>query len=359
MDRLGLVGLPNAGKSALFNALTGGDALVASHPFSTTETEVGIAQVPDERLEALARMSQSRKVVRAAFEVVDIAGVQKPGEKGDALSSRFLAGIRQVDALCLVLRAFTDEAIPGDRDPREALANLELELALADVASLESQLEKGAKKRAAVDPAHHKALEVAPRALSVLHEGTPLYRSALSEEERELLRPLFLLTSKPLVVLVNIGEDQIGGFEELVVELSRGLGGAAEVLAVSVQLESEAARLEPGERKEMLEALGLGEGALLRVAAAAWRILGRQTFFTTGDKESRAWMFRAGAKAPECAGVIHSDLQRGFIKADVIAWDELLEAGSFAAARSKGKVRLEGKDYVVRDGDVLEIRFNL
>ncbi len=359
MDRLGLVGLPNSGKSALFNALTGGDALVAPHPFSTTETEIGIAQVPDARLDALAKMSESRKVVRAAFEVVDIAGVQKSSDKGDAFSSRFLAGLREVEALCLVLRAFEDEAAPGEADPAGALSNIELELVLADASSLEAQLERSGKKRANPDPAQQQALEVAPKALELLHEGTPLYRSPLGTEERELLRPLFLLTTKPLVIVVNIGEEQLGAADEHVAGLAADLGGAAEVLAVSVQLEAEAARLEPDERQEMFEGLGLGEGALVRVAAAAWRILGRQTFFTTGDKESRAWMFRAGAKAPECAGVIHSDLQRGFIKADVIAWDELLEAGSFTAARAKGKVRLEGKDYVVQDGDVLEIRFNV
>lgn len=359
MDRLGLVGLPNSGKSALFNALTGGDALVASHPFSTVETEVGVAHVPDQRLDALAKMSESRKVVPAAFEVVDIAGVQKSSERGDALGSRFLAGIREVDALALVLRSFEDETAPGETDPLGALATLEFEMVLADSSSLEAQLERSGKKRAAADPAQLKALEVAPKALELLHAGTPLYRSGLGAEELGSLRPLFLLTTKPFLVVVNVGEDQLGGDDSVAEELRTSLGAGAEVLAVSVQLEAEAARLEPGERRELLEGLGLGEGALLRVAAAAWSILGRQTFFTTGDKESRAWMFRKGAKAPECAGVIHSDLQRGFIKADVIAWDELLEAGSFAAARAKGKVRLEGKDYVVKDGDVLEIRFNV
>ena len=359
MDRLGLVGLPNSGKSALFNALTGGDAVVASHPFSTTETEIGVAHVPDARLDALAKMSESKKVVPATFEVVDIAGIQKSAEKGDGLGSRFLAGIREVDALALVLRQFHDDSAPGDEDPIDALATLELELVLADAGSLETQLERTSKKRQPADPALSAALEVAPKALAILHDGTPLYRSALSPEERAELRPLFLLTTKPLVVVVNIGEDEIGTAGDTVDQIRGELGGAAEVLAVSVQLEAEASKLDAGERLEMLEGLGLGEGALVRVARAAWSILGRQTFLTTGDKESRAWMFRVGAKAPECAGVIHSDLQRGFIKADVIAWDELLALGSFAAARAKGKVRLEGKDYVVKDGDVLEIRFNV
>ncbi|MGA2209211.1 MAG: redox-regulated ATPase YchF [Acidimicrobiales bacterium] len=360
MDRLGLVGLPNSGKSALFNALTGGHALVASHPFSTTETEVGVAHVPDPRLEALAKMSESRKVVMATFEVVDIAGVQRSSEHaGDGLGTKFIAGIREVDALAYVLRSFEDESAPGDSDPIEALGVLELELVLSDAGTLENQINKKRRAFAPVEPALAAALEVAPKALGELHAGTPLYRSGLAASETDALRPLFLLTNKPVLAIVNIGEAELGSSEEIVAQVSGELGGDAEVLAVSVQLEAEAALLDAAERAELLEGLGLGEGALVRVARAAYDILGRDTFLTTGDKESRAWTFRRGAKAPECAGVIHSDLQRGFIKADVIDWKELLEIGSFAAARAKGKVRLEGKDYVVQDGDVLEIRFNV
>jgi len=360
MDRLGLVGLPNSGKSALFNALTGGHALVASHPFSTTETEVGVAYVPDPRLAALAEMSESRKVVMAGFEVVDIAGVQKPSEHaGDGLGTKFIAGIREVDALAYVLRSFDDESAPGDFDPLESLGVLELELVLSDVGTLENQVNKKRRTLAPVEPALAAALEVAPAALSQLQSGVPLYRSTLTAQQKDALRPLFLLTNKPVLAVVNVGEDEIASSDDVVFAVAAELGGGAEVLAVSVQLEAETALLEPDERAELLEGLGLGEGALVRVARAAYDILGRDTFLTTGDKESRAWTFRRGAKAPECAGVIHSDLQRGFIKADVIYWKDLLEVGSFAAARAKGKVRLEGKDYVVHDGDVLEIRFNI
>jgi GTP-binding protein YchF len=361
VDRLGLVGLPNSGKSALFNALTGGEALVAAHPFSTTETEIGVAHVPDPRLDALAAMSESRKVVPATFEVVDIAGVQKSsGHAGsEGLGTKFIAGIREVDALAFVLRSFVDESAPGDTDPAEALEVLELELVLVDAATLETQIAKKRRPLAPVDPVLQAALAAAPAALEQLHAGTPLHRSSLSADHREALRPLFLLTNKPVLAVVNIGEDALGHTDGIVERIRSDLGGAAEVLAVSVQLEAEAAKLSPAERVELLEGLGLGEGALIRVARAAYAILGRDTFLTTGDKESRAWTFRRGAKAPECAGVIHSDLQRGFIKADVIEWQELLDAGSFAAARAKGKVRLEGKDYVVKDGDVLEIRFNV
>ena len=360
MDRLGLVGLPNSGKSALFNALTGGHALVATHAFSTTETEFGVAHVPDARLDALATMSQSRKVVPATFEVVDIAGVQKSTDHGaDGLGTKFIAGIREVDALAFVLRSFEDESIPGDTDPAEALSVLELELVLTDANTIETQLAKKRRPLAPVDPALAAALAAAPAALERLHAGTPIYRSTLTAEQREELRPLFLLTNKPALAVINVGEDALGDTDAIVEQIHLDLGRAAEVLAVCVQLEAEAAALSPSERAELLEGLGLGEGALVRMARAAYAILGRDTFLTTGDKESRAWTFRRGAKAPECAGVIHSDLQRGFIKADVIEWQELLDAGSFAAARHKGKVRLEGKDYVVKDGDVLEIRFNV
>ncbi len=360
MDRLGLVGLPNSGKSALFNALTNGHALVAAHPFSTTDTEIGVAHVPDDRLRALAAMSHSRNVVPAAFEVVDIAGIQKSADRGGGLGPRFLAGAREVDAIAFVLRSFRDDAVGGETDPTAALQELELELVLADTASLESQLAK--KRRAGQqEMALGAALQAAPAALEELAQGIPIYRSTLGADQREALMPLFLLTNKPVLAVVNIGEDELGGEEDYVEAVRDELGRTAEleVLAASIQLEAEAARLEEKEKRELLEGLGLGEGALIRVARAAYGILGRDTFLTTGEKESRAWTFPHGAKAPECAGVIHSDLQRGFIKADVISWKDLIEAGSFATARAHGKVRLEGKEYVVKDGDVLEIRFNV
>jgi ribosome-binding ATPase len=351
MERLGIVGLPNAGKSALFNAVTGGHAVVASHPFSTTETNVGVAHVPDHRLAALAEMSQSRKVVPATVELVDIAGLVAGSSTGEGLGNRFLAGIREVDAIVLVLRAFDDPNVVGGTDPLADLHTLELELVLADVATVEAQL---AKRRKAGTPAEVAALDAA---LASLNEGTPLYRSGVGDEAVEALRPFFLLTTKPVLAVVNVGDDQLGAGLEAPVAAE--LGDAAEVLAVSVQLEAEAASLDEASRAELLEGLGLGEGALPRVVRAAYHLLGRQTFLTTGDKESRAWTFRTGARAPECAGVIHSDLQRGFIRAEVIRWDELLSLGSWNAAKAAGRLRVEGKDYVVQDGDVLEIRFNV
>ena len=358
MERLAIVGLPNAGKSALFNALTGGAAVVAPHPFSTTETNVGIAQVADPRLDALSAMSKSRKTVRATVEFVDVAGLTAGSSTGEGMGNRFLAGIRETDAVCLVLRAFEDDSVVGGSDPVEDLEVLELELVLADSATVESLL--GRRRRAAKGDAS-LAGEVAAleAAAEVLQAGTPLYRASLRPEVRAGLRSAFLLTDKPVLAVVNIGEDQLGEADAVVKPVADALGGAADVLGVCVQLEAEAARLDPAERAELLEGLGLGEGALARVTRSAYHLLGRRTFLTTGDKESRAWTFRAGAHAPECAGVIHSDLQRGFIRAEVIHWDELLALGSWNAAKDAGRLRVEGKDYEVLDGDVLEIRFNV
>jgi GTP-binding protein YchF len=358
MERLGLVGLPNAGKTSLFNALTGAEAPVAAHPFTTTESSVAVATVPDARLDALAAMSASKKVVRTGVEVVDIAGLVAGSSAGEGLGNRFLAGIREVDALCLVLRAFEDPEVVGESDPSAALATVELELVLADLATVESQLDKR-RKAARADKSLQAEVDAVERARGALEEGTPLYRAGLDPAERELRKGLFLLTDKPVLAVVNLGEDQLDKAELHTAPVAAELQGHGEVLGVCVQLEAEAARLDAAERAELLEGLGLGEGALARVAAAAYQLLGRRIFFTTGDKESRAWSFRDGASAPECAGVIHSDLQRGFIRAEVIHWDELLDAGSWSAAKSAGRIRLEGKDYHVVDGDVLEIRFNV
>jgi GTP-binding protein YchF len=358
MERLGIVGLPNSGKSSLFNALTGGSAPVAAHPFSTTETAVGVAQVPDHRLDKLAVMSASRKVVHATVEFVDIAGLVAGSSTGEGLGNRFLAGIREADALCLVLRSFEDPNVAGDTDPESDLSVLELELVLADAATVDSQVDKR-RKAAKSDRSLLSEVAALERAKKDLDAGVPIYRSSLAGEERSLLRPFFLLTNKPVLAVVNLGEDQLSDPEPFAKPIAEELGPPGEVLGVSVKLEAEAAQLPPAERAELLDGLGLGEGALPRVARAAYHMLGRRTFLTTGEKESRAWTFRAGAKAPECAGVIHSDLQRGFIRAEVIRWDELLALGSWHAAKEAGRLRVEGKEYEVVDGDVLEIRFNV
>ncbi|MGH9069913.1 MAG: GTPase, partial [Acidimicrobiales bacterium] len=305
MERLGLVGLPNSGKSSLFNALTGREVTVASHPFSTTETSTGLAQVPDHRLDALAGMSHSRKVVPASVELVDIAGLVAGAATGEGLGNRFLGGIREVDALCLVLRAFEDPEVPGGSDPVEDLSVLELELVLSDLDRLETFLERR-RKAARSDRSLAGEVAALEAAQVPLAAGTPLYRAGLSTETREALRSSFLLTDKPVLAVVNLGEDQVDLAEKLVEGVSAELAGGesggsgsggsgsggsgsggggsggGEVLGVSVQLEAEAAQLPVGERSEMLEGLGLGSGALPRVAAAAYHLLGRRTFLTTG-----------------------------------------------------------------------------
>ena len=358
MERFGFVGLPNAGKSSLYNALAGGGALAAPYAFATTDPNVGVASVPDPRLERLAVMSASKKVVHAAVQFVDIGGLVEGASKGEGLGNRFLAHIREVDAVVYVLRAFVDGDVPGPTDPMDHLGVVELELALADLETLEKQRDRK-KKQAKIDKTAAAEAGAMDEAYELLSAGTPLYRSGLRAEARELLQPYFLLTNRPAMAVVNIDESQVGDADAITAPVRAELGEHAEVIAVSVQLEAEAAQLPLDERQELLDAYDLGEGAVARLIQSAYRLLGRRTFFTTGPDESRAWTFRAGAKAPECAGVIHTDFQRGFIKAECVHWDELLELGSWAKARDVGKLRIEGKDYEVVDGDVLEIRFNV
>ena len=358
MERFGFVGLPNAGKSSLYNALAGGGALAAPYAFATTDPNVGVAKVFDERLDALAAMSKSKSVVSASVQFTDIGGLVEGASKGEGLGNRFLGGIREADALVYVLRAFADPDVPGPSDPLEHLRVLEIELTLADLETVESQVEKR-RKAAKGDKSLLDEVGALDAALAVLSEGTPIYRSDLPESARQLLRPWFLLTNKPVLAVVNIDEDSIENVDAVIAPVVAELGDRAEVIGACVQLEAEAALMDPGERKEMLDGLGLGEGALPRFVRAAYHALGLRTFFTTGEKETRAWTFRAGSKAPQAAGCIHTDFERGFIRAEVIHWDELLELGSWSRARDVGKLRVEGKDYEVQDGDVLEIRFNV
>jgi GTP-binding protein YchF len=358
VERFGFVGLPNAGKSSLYNALAGGGALAAPYAFATRDPNVGVAKVIDHRLDALAAMSASRNVVPAAVQFVDIGGLVEGASKGEGLGNRFLANIREVDAVVYVLRAFADGDVPGPSDPLEHLRVVELELTLADLESVENQI---VKRRKAAKADRSLAGEVAAldAAEAVLSDGVPLYRSDLDDDVRALLRPYFLLTNRPVLAVVNVGEDQLDDVASVTAPVEAELAGRAEVVGMCVQLEAEAAQLSLDERAEMLEALGLGQGALVEFVHAAYQLLGLRTFFTTGEKESRAWTFRAGWKAPQCAGVIHTDFEKGFIRAEVIHWDELVDLGAWSKARDVGKLRVEGKDYEVADGDVMEIRFNV
>ena len=340
MEHLGLVGLGDSGHAGLFRALTG---LEAEH---AADRVPGVVHLPDTRLDQLAAMSQSKKVVPATFQIAYVPGLST--EAGKGLGSRLLGSVRDSDALMLVVRA-TD-----GNDPARDLRALEDELVLADLGSVEQRLYK--QQRALKgDKTLGPEIAALERAEAVLSDGEPLYRSDLSADERTLLGPVFLLTNKPALVVVNMGVDQLEDADAIAAPFG------ADALAVCVELEGDpdVVAAEGAERAELLADLGVAESVVPRLARSALNALGRATFLTTGDKESRAWTFRVGASAPECAGVIHSDLQRGFIRAEVIFWSDLLEIGSWAKAKDAGKLRVEGKDYVVVDGDVLEIRFNV
>ncbi len=340
MEHLGLVGLADSGHARLFAALTGIDSSTSA------ERVLGVVQLPDDRLDRLAAMSESKNVVPAVFEIAYLPGLST--EPGKGLGSRLLGSLRDSDAVLFVLRA-TD-----GNDPADDLATLEYELVLADLASVEQRLDKQ-RRLAKGDKSLAPEIAALERAVDVLGDGTPIYRSDLTADERKLLGPVFLLTNKPVLSVINIGDDQLGEADVIAKQLGE------DALAVCLELEGDpdVVSAQGSERAELLADLGVPESVVPRLARAAYHMLGRRTFLTTGDKESRAWTFRAGARAPECAGVIHSDLERGFIRAEVIHWDELLEIGSWAKAKELGKLRVEGKEYEVADGDVLEIRFNV
>lgn len=360
MERFGFVGLPNAGKSSLYNALAGGGALAAPYAFATVDPNVGVAKVPDDRLQRLAIMSQTKSIVPASVQFVDIAGLVEGAAQGEGLGNRFLAHIREVDAIVFILRAFIDTDVDGSSDPVDQLNTLEVELVYSDFETLEKQADKR-RKAARADKTLADEVAAMEAALELLQAGTPIYRSQLDEAQRQLLKPFFLLTAKPAMALVNLDEEQLVDPEPLLAPVREAFGPGAgdQVIGLCIQLEAEAAMLEEESRAEMLEALGLGDGALPAFLHAAYQMLGLRTFFTTGEKETRAWTFRTGSKAPQCAGVIHTDFERGFIRAETIHWDELLELGSWAKAREVGKARIEGKEYVVADGDVMDFRFNV
>ncbi len=354
---IGIVGLPNVGKSTLFNALTRATVLAANYPFATIEPNVGIVPVPDARLDRLAELYRSERTVAATVEFVDIAGLVRGASEGQGLGNQFLAHIRETDAICQVVRAFADPDVvhvDGRVDPVADIETVNTELILADLQTLDARLPR-LEKEGRTDKAKAPVYEAATHARKVLDTGTPL--AADPSVDRALLRELFLLTAKPFLYVVNVDEGQIGDPAALQV-VSPAVGGA-EVVALCAKVEAELVELEPAEAAELLSSYGQESSGLAQLAAAGFRTLGLQTYLTAGPKEARAWTIRAGATAPEAAGVIHSDFQKGFIKAEIVSYEDLLGAGSVAAVRAAGKARMEGKDYVMRDGDVVDFRFNV
>jgi len=360
--QLGLVGLPNVGKSTLFNALTLAGAAVANYPFTTISPNVGIVPIPDERLQRIAEIIQPERIVPATLRVVDIAGLVRGASKGEGLGNQFLAHIRDVDAIVMVVRCFADETVPhvtSYLDPVEDIETIELELALADLAVMERHLEQ-VKARAKSRPKDfEEEIAVNERVIAALRAGRPLRQLSLEESEREFLKGVALLTIKPCLYVANVSESELpegGPLAQKVREKAASQG--IETIVLCAPLEAELATWEAAEAKSYLAQVGLSASSLERLIWAGYRLLDYVTFFTTtGGREVRAWTLRRGQTAIQAAASIHSDMERGFIRAEVVAYEDLITAGTLTRARELGRLRLEGRDYVVQDGDIIHIRF--
>ena len=362
--KIGIVGLPNVGKSTMFNAITNAGAECANYPFCTIEPNVGVVPVPDERLDKLTQMYNPQKTTHAVVEFVDIAGLVKGASKGEGLGNKFLSHIREVDAICEVVRCFENPNVvhvDGSIDPIRDIETINLELIFADIETIDKRLDR-AKKSLKADKKFQVEIDLLEKIKETLEQGKPARTLNLNEEELDIIKDSFLLTLKPILYIANVSEEQLSDAQndvnvKKVIEYAKNEG--AGVIPLCVKIEEELATLDKEDQKEMLDAIGIEESGLDKVIKASYDLLGLMSFLTAGETEVRAWTIKKGTKAPEAAGKIHSDIQRGFIKAEIVSYDDLVREGSMLAAKEKGLVRSEGKEYIMQDGDIVLFRFNV